>query len=410
MLRTFRPGRLLLVVSLALAACSPARQEAAPTPTLQAASTLFAQPTRTPRLSPTPSPMSAIEFELNRTVARMERAVQTADLDTYLSFVWPGDPIFLAEHTAWARDWVEHPLAVFEVELFNIRTLSPEIAVARMSWRWRQATREGEDSAGGTTMSVIFYRQDDRWLLGGEHWTTADVPGFRLYYLTDVVDNRQQAQTMLEYLPEVYAAVTRAFAYTSHQTAHIKLYESPTVLFNWTRLSRPDLTAWNAPGESIKLTLTPINTAPDESVVAREYTRFVLFELSDGGRERFPWWLEEGIAQYGGSLFATLSQRNRIFKRIAALSLAPETSDERLLRWDELSDPDSLSADQRDLAVNQAFVLVHFVTERYGIDARNAWVRAMASGQTLDAACQSALGLSFADLNVAWRAWLPSQL
>lgn len=401
---------LLLVSCLALAACGAEGSPTAPTPTLQEASTLFAQPTRPPRLTPSPTPMSAIEFELNRTVARMERAVQTANLDTYLSFVWTGDPIFLAEHTAWARDWVEHPLAVFEMELFNIRILSPQTAVARLSWRWRQATRTGDDSAGGTTMSVIFYRQDDHWLLGGEHWTIAEVPGFRLYYLTDVVDNSQQAQTMLDYLPEVHAAVTRAFAYTPQQTAPIKLYESPTVLFNWTRLSRPDLTFWNAPGESIKLTLTPIGTAPDESVVAREYTRFLLFELTGGARERFPWWLEEGLAEYGGSLFSTLSQRNRTFKRIAALALAAETADERLLRWDELADPDALSADERDLAIRQAFVLVHYLTEAHGIEARNAWIRALADGQTLDDACRNALGLSFGELDAAWRAWLPSQL
>ncbi len=401
---------LLLIFCLVLVACGPTSQEAAPTPTLQAASTLFAQPTRAPRVTPSPTPLSALEFELNRTVARMERAVQTANLDTYLSFVWAGDPIFLAEHSAWARDWVEYPLAVFEMELFNIRALSPQTAIARMSWRWRQATRSGDDSAGGTTMSVIFYRQDERWLLGGEHWTTAEVPGFRLYYLTDVVDNSQQAQTMLDYLPEVHAAVTRAFAYTPQQTAHIKLYESPTVLFNWTRLSQPDLTSWNAPGQAIKLALTPIGTAPDESVVAREYTRFLLFELAGGARERFPWWLEEGIAEYGGSLFSTLSQRNRTFKRIAALALAPETSDERLLRWDELTDPAVLSADERDLTIRQAFVLVHYVTEAHGIDARNAWIHAIARGQSLDAACQSALGLSFGELDAAWRAWLPSQL
>lgn len=401
---------LLLVSCLALVACGAERSPTAPTPTLQEASTLFAQPTRPPRLTPSPTPMSAIEFELNRTVARMERAVQTANLDTYLSFVWTGDPIFLAEHTAWARDWVEHPLAVFEMELFNIRILSPQTAVARLSWRWRQATRTGDDSAGGMTMSVIFYRQDERWLLGGEHWTIAEVPGFRLYYLTDVVDNSQQAQAMLDYLPEVHAAVTRAFAYTPQQTAPIKLYESPTVLFNWTRLSRPDLTTWNAPGESIKLTLTPIGTAPDESVVAREYTRFLLFELTGGARERFPWWLEEGLAEYGGSLFSTLSQRNRTFKRIAALALAAETADERLLRWDELADPDALSADERDLAIRQAFVLVHYLTEAHGIEARNAWIRALADGQTLDDACRNALGLAFGELDAAWRAWLPSQL
>lgn len=404
---------VVLVALVALGACGKAVENPPPTTDkegAQAASTLFAQPTRATRPTPTVTPMNAIEFELNRTVARMEQAIQAGDLAGYLTYVWDGDPIFWAEHRAWARDWVENPLATFNIELYGIHAVSDAEATARMTWRWRQATRSGDDTAGGTTITVVFYQQDGRWVLGGERWETAEVEGIKLYYQAGVADYTAQAQAMLAYLPEVRRVVTRAFGYVPAATAHIKLYESPTMLFNWTRLSQPDLTTWNWPGEAIKLTLTPIKTAPEESIVAREYTRFLLFELSGGERSRFSWWLEDGISEYGGSLFYTLSQRNRVLKRVAALSLAPEAAEERLLGWDELATADDLTADERQLAIDQTFVLVHYITETYGAEARNAWIRAMAEGQTLGEACQSALGLSFVELDAAWWAWLPEQL
>ena len=55
-------------------------------------------------------------------------------------------------------------------------------------------------------------------------------------------------------------------------------------------------------------------------------------------------------------------------------------------------------------------MLVEYITKRYGADAVNTWIRAIADGDTLEAACESALGVTFDELDGYWRAWLPSQL
>jgi hypothetical protein len=275
-----------------------------------------------------------------------------------------------------------------------------------MTIRWSRRDATG-GSSGGATTSVVFRREGRDWLLGGERWQTADVDGFRLYYFADeMVDNSPQAQTVLQFLPTVYGAITREFDVVPAGMAHLKMYDSAVTLQNWTRLSVPALQSWNAPGESIKLALGPDNTAPSESDVAREYTRFALFELAGGS---FPWWLEEGIAEYGGSLFRTLSSRNRAVEQIAALASAPPDSEERLFRWDELEETPTLAPGDMRTAINQSFTLAQYVTDSYGAAARNAWIRAIATDQTPVEACRMYLGVSFEALDAAWHAWLAAQ-
>ena len=409
----FAVGAVLWLL-VGLTACQKAEEKPTPTPdeaSIAAGHALFAQPTRDPRITPTPTPLNTVEIDLNRLIAHMEQAVLAGNVDEYMAYVWDGDPVFLADHRRWAEDWQQHPLDVFEIELFGISSLDPDTTTARMFFRWRQAGRTGTGSAGGATINAIFYRVAGDWKLGGERWHTADLPGLRLYYFGDgLLDDSAQAATVIDYLPDLHTTLTRAFDFVPQQTANIKLYENAAMLQNWTRLSMPDITVWNEPGESIKLTLTPIMTAPYEIDVAREYTRFMLFEMSGGSHSGFPWWVEDGIAEYGASLFRTLSQRNRIFKAIAGLAVAPVTAEEHLIPWSVLDDPAALTPDQHAQAINQAYTLVHYINERYGADALNAWIRAIAGGQTVEAACDAALGVTFSDLDDRWRAWLPSQL
>ncbi len=145
--------------------------------------------------------------------------------------------------------------------------------------------------------------------------------------------------------------------------------------------------------------------------MGREFTRFVLYEMSDGTLGNFPWWLSEGVVEYGGQHFSTLSQRNRVLRGIAALSLAPENAEEQLFAWDELvEEPVGMHSEQREVAARRDYTLVHYVTETYGEEQRNAWIHAIATDQTLESATEEHLGTSFEALDSAWRTWLPSQM
>lgn len=395
---------VLVLWSMGLAGCQPAKPKATPTPELdsmQAASTLFARASPTPPVTPSPTPVDDLELELNRTIAWMEQAVLAGDYDRYMSYVWDGDPVFYFEHSRWARDWQEHPLSRFELTLNTIQSVTPDTATARMTTLWGQ--RDTID-AGGTTLTVVFFRKGDTWLLGGESWQTLETEGIRLYYfVNEITDNSSQARDVEEVLPAIYTLVTREFGFTPEALAHIKIYPLAGALQTWTRLSQLDITTWNEPGESIKVTLGPFDIPPEAELLAREYTRFVLFEMSGGTHGGFPWWLEEGIAGYGGSLFLNASQRNR---RIRALDVQTETGASRLWAWDDLETVPDVHGEERDFVLNQTFSLVFFVTETYGPEARNAWIEAIAGGAAVGRAAEEHLGVTLETLDAAWREWL----
>lgn len=48
--------------------------------------------------------------------------------------------------------------------------------------------------------------------------------------------------------------------------------------------------------------------------------------------------------------------------------------------------------------------MLGFISDKHGQAGRNAWLRAMAKGKTLDKACSEALGMTFAELDGEWRA------
>ncbi len=209
--------------------------------------------------------------------------------------------------------------------------------------------------------------------------------------------------------PAVYNQITREFDFVPEQPAEIKIYETAPMLQTMTRLSMPQITLWNEPGESIKVTLGRSNVPPLQVDIAREYTRYVLFQMSGGSHGGFSWWLEDGIAEYGSSLFRTLSQRNRIVKNVAARAAA-NTEEQRLEDWASLETPlDPHSADY-SAVVAQSYTLILYISETQSKEARNAWIKAIAGGQTVEEATQEYLGISFADLDAAWREWLPTQV
>lgn len=410
--RSFAPVLAALVV--ALAACQKAEEAPTPTPdqaSFEAASTLFARPPREVPPTPTVTPVSAVELELNRSIARMEQAVLAQDKDGYMAYVSERDPLFWAEHSRWAQDWVDFPLERFDIELYGIRSETPDTASARMTILWSQRGRVYAGSAGGATISAIFYFEDDRWRFGGEDWRTLETDGIRLYYFSDpIVDHSEQANTVAEFLPGIYRTITGALDYTPDAVAPIRIYDNTAAIQTMTRLSIPLISTWNEPDEGIKIALGPNELPPTEPQISRAFTRFVLYEMAGGTHGGFPWWLEEGIAEFGGNLLTTLSHRNRVVQRVAARSLAPEGADERLIAWDSIESRPDWPPDELQVAADQGFSFVQFVTETFGEEARNAWIGAIAANEPLDDACQAHLGAGFVELDERWRAWLVDQL
>jgi hypothetical protein len=50
--------------------------------------------------------------------------------------------------------------------------------------------------------------------------------------------------------------------------------------------------------------------------------------------------------------------------------------------------------------------MMTYITTTYGTDKRNAWLRALATGASIDDVSKTVFEKSFADLDAAWRASL----
>ncbi len=394
---------------LALVACEKAEPDPTKTPDLasrQTAQAMFA-PTDTPvRLTPT-TVSSEVEIALNDTITWMRQAVLNGNYEGYMQYVWPGDPLFAAEQAQWADDWLANPLSRFDATLSRIQMLDDDTAEARLAIQW---TQREQNLSGGAIVSVTFHQEGDEWLLGGESWEVIETPGIHFYYFdNEISDNQRQAKAVEEYLPAVYARLTSEFDFTPDATAHFKMYEKASTLQTWTRMSIAVLTVWNEPGEAIKITLGPQNTPPRDELIAREYARFLLYEMAGGTAGDFPWWFEAGVAEYGGFFFRRSTERDPALMGIARLLMAPDDAEAQVIPWEEMQTEPDWPGDKLDRAATQAYTLVAYIHQTYP-DRLNPWIKAIAGGQSVDEATQTYLGLSFIELDAAWRAWLAEQL
>ncbi len=403
----------LCIMAALLSACSKADETSSPPANpeiVHTAGALFAQPTRPVRPPATITPANDIGLELNRVVAQMEQAVRAGDILGYLDYISTSDPDFLTEHTHWAQDWVNNPLSDFTIDLFNIRSAGPTTAKARMTLRWSRRDANGMSSAGGATLSVVFVRSSESWVWAGEDWSTLEDHGLRLSFFDDAItNNRRQAETMMGILPGILTRLTREFDFVPSHSVHIRLYDSAATLQTMTRISQPDLTSWNVPGEAIKVALDPNRLPPPEPILAGHLSRFLLYEMAEETPGAFPWWLEEGIAAYGEALFRPLSERDRWVESISALMLSGPGRSSQLTHWDDFGSPPSWDDPRRQPAASQTYTLIAYITETWGAQARNAWIRAIAEGHPLDEACVEQLGLTLDELDAGWRAWLAAR-
>jgi hypothetical protein len=182
----------------------------------------------------------------------------------------------------------------------------------------------------------------------------------------------------------------------------IKLYNSETALIANTLLHLPHARGWNEPGESLKL-VADSNDSFLNTGVAHEFTHFIEFEWAGTARSRWPWWLSEGLAVYIGSHF---EPRERIDERLGFVR--ESALDNNLLDWDSISVFETTPVELWRPLYAQGYAFVRYVTETYGVDQRNEWLRAMAIEMDIEQSTQAVLKTSFDQLDTQFRVWVKS--
>jgi len=342
---------------------------------------------------------------LHDLVAQMAQRVREASVDGYLRLIDNSDPVFATEQRNWIVDVESRNPERFELELVpGSEALARDGATARgeMRARWKMPSGPVRE----VSYPASFVLTERGWRYAGRAWLDARGPGVLVRYAEGLLS---EAEDVIERFPAVAAHVEEGFGLERgvdiepDRVQQIKLYSSmPELQYSIYPSYRDPLGGWNEPGESMKLLIQPGTRNWDRRVLlAHEYAHVATFLLGERANEA-PWWVLEGVAELASERWGRGRER---VKQVVSLW----ASRGELAEWADLADFRGIDPRLTSHVYIQGHSMMGYVSERYGREGRNRWLAAMARGSTLDEATQGALGLSFAELDAAWRARVSDQ-
>ena len=356
---------------------------------------------------PAPSPIRA---EIESTLAEMSRAVLAADKDGFLSHVAQDDPFFATEWRHWAEQLpdakpVEFGLTIGEGE----STFEPARAVFPLVMSWLITSGPKESwGAGGTKRNAAFppvvFTKDDpdgdgplpaRWLYRGENWERRECDGFVICYLPG---SERVVHEVFQAFPVARDHDNEGFQVKPRPQV-LRLFTSMEHLQATVYLNMPDrvLGGWSEKDESIKfMTTYTSGVAQWTNAYAHEYGHVCTWELGPMPR-KLPWWVEEGVAELAAEEFRP-GHWEKLDAQMRRLAM-----EGKLAEWSEISGYIATKPTLKHRAYVQGDHMVGYISERWGRQGRNNWLRAMALGRTLDQATREHLDRSFDQLDREWR-------
>jgi len=357
--------------------------------------------------SDTPLPADAIEsIRVHQVIDAMESAVRDADAGAYMALVDPTDPFFTLEQRAWITDLQVHPVEDVEIAIAWNEAIALEddgSAVAPIEISWHVAGEELDRHFAYEARFIPLGQPNGQWVFAGRAWEIEDdqTPSVRVY--ADLVHED------LAYLAADRVAILRQIIAMNLGIEHnadepgeivVKVYPDMESLQASISLAYTDpLSGWNEPGESIKI-LGRAKFTQDrlDPLLAHEIGHAVSFEYGAAMNDA-PWWTLEGIAEVAAGLFRDSWATKH--KRIAGMA-----KNDNLREWPLLADFRGEANNHARHVYIQGWSMIDYIGRTFGVDKRNQWFTGLGAGDSLDEASQSALGITFDQLNAQWRAWL----
>ncbi len=354
---------------------------------------------------------AAVRAEIEGVLAGMERAVLEGDAEGYARFVSRDDPRFLKEQENWASELRTHRPTAFGLSIAGSREGVGESFDAQraafvlvMTYRMEVGHAAALPNGARASWPAVFVNRDPdgdgpeprRWLYAGEEWREVGGPGFVVKFFPGA---EETVRDVVEAFPAAREHVNTGFGIDLNDTQVIKLYDDMEHLKATVYLSMPDavLGGWNEPGESIKfLTRYGHDVRTWTRAFAHEYGHVATWELGPRLREA-PWWVHEGVAELAAEEFDEgRGRENDVHVRAWARQGG-------LAGWEEIADYQTTPADRKFLAYHQGHHMLGYISRRWGRAGRNAWLRRMGAGESLDEATRAEFGMPFADLDAQWR-------
>lgn len=343
-------------------------------------------------------PSSPEVVEAERTLQRMADAVLAADTRAYLSLVDPSDRVLYTEERHFIEDVVVNTPAQYALLLNEPRLEDGELR-ATMTASWRMGDKDPRE----VTYPVRLVRGESGWLYAGRIWERLEADHCVVFFLPGF---EEVAAGVVEAMPGIMEHVEEGLEIEPPEghMQQVKLYDDMKELqFSIFPSYEDGLGGWNEPGESIKLLVRRGMSGEHLTVVlAHEYGHVGTFFMGEKATDA-PWWVLEGIAELAAEEFADSWDRThrRVMRWAKEGKLAP---------WEAMAPFPLLEPKWGGHVYTQGHHMLGFISERYGRTPRNQWLRRLAEGMPLDDATQSALRVSFADLDGQWRDFVASEL
>ncbi|MEZ6232666.1 MAG: hypothetical protein R3B68_00610 [Phycisphaerales bacterium] len=384
------------------------------------------------------SGVAGVADQIESLFGRMERAVMAGDQDAYVALIDHTDPVFVQEQINWAKDLERGVPAAFDMVLVSepqewVGPDGRESIRADIEMRYTPGDWIGE--GGPYEARTIRYRawftplhsedaslsaaipgamadaEGRPWMLyAGEAWEVLEHGTTRVMYSPNW---RELASLVVEALPPIRAHVDAQMqSDNSEHVQAVKIYGDMQHLQASIYLSYvAGLSGWNEPGESIKITGRRTGGPRSmDGLLAHEYGHAATFWLG-AEANNMPWWTLEGVADFVSRAYrADYDEADADPARARAM---PESVDRqirawgqqgRLPAWGELADFYNFDPRFSANVYRQGEHMIAYITEHFGVSERNEWLRAMATGASIDEATADVLGLSFEDLDAQWRA------
>ncbi len=363
-----------------------------------------------------PADPAAIRSQVEATLAEMSRAALAADKDAFLSHVAQDDPFFATEWRHWAEQLPAAKPDEFALTIGDgpsvFDTTRAEFPLV-MSWLITSGPKDSWGAGGAkrsvTFPPVVFTTEDPgkrtlpaHWLFRGEKWERRECDGFVICYLPG---SEKVVHEVFQAFPVARDHDNEGFQVHPRPQV-LKLYASMAHLQASVYLNMPDhvLGGWSEKDESIKFMTTYTQGVRDwTKAYAHEYGHVCTWELGPLPR-KLPWWAEEGVAELAAQEF-----RPGYWNQLDA-DMRRRSKEGRLAAWDDLSDYITTKPHLKHTAYVQGNHMVGYISQRWGREGRNAWLRSMAAGTSLDEATHRCLGRSFEQLDREWRESLAKPL
>lgn len=348
-----------------------------------------------------PLPADSIEsIRVHQVVDAMQAAIIKADVGAYMALIDTTDPVFATEQRAWISDLQTHPVEDIEVAIaWNepVRLQDDGSAIAPIEIAWHV---EGEELDRHFAYQALFEpiaSSNGRWIFVGRAWEVSDFNTLGVRVYSDAIHKG------IAHLAAERAAILRdkiaenmGMQVGAGSEVVVKVYPDMSSLQASIYLSYTDsLSGWNEPGESIKiLGREKFSQERLDPLLAHEIGHSVSFDF---GSEinLAPWWTLEGIAEVASGLFRDSWERKN--KRIATMAQKDDLRD-----WDLLADFRGEANNHARHVYLQGWSMIDYIDRIFTVEKRNSWFTVLAAGASLDEASQSALGITFADLNTQW--------